>query len=322
MTANQTEILPDDLLGEILFAITLILSLVVCTANSLTIVVIWRTTTLRTLANLYVVSLASVDLLVGLFLVPLSLFILPSSRVRLYYRHIYLCVFINSFNVGMIANSLAHLTVISVDRYLYIVKPYLYQRLVSFRSVLCCIAVAWVVGLCYMIPPYFVFRNSPSASYCDATQLLPRWYLFYFTWTGYFTSACIILTMFIIVLRTAYKHQRRIHAWKVASSRVRDTGKQHSRSTYKSFKLFLTMFGAFFVCITPVVLCSGLDYVTRSPPWLYRCLIVLALFNSGMNFLVLILQNRQFRHQLWTLCKSLGSGHCLYPRKATIGSVC
>uniref|UniRef100_A0A2C9LHJ8 G-protein coupled receptors family 1 profile domain-containing protein n=1 Tax=Biomphalaria glabrata TaxID=6526 RepID=A0A2C9LHJ8_BIOGL len=222
MTDNQTEILPDDLLGEVLFANTLILSLVVCTTNSLTIVVIWRTTTLRTLANLYVVSLASVDLLVGLFLVPLSLFILPSSRVRLYYRHIYLCVFINSFNVGMIANSLAHLTVISVDRYLYIVKPYLYQRLVSFRSVLCCIAVAWVVGLCYMIPPYFVFRNSPSASYCDATQLLPRWYLFYFTWTGYFTSACIILTMFIIVLRTAYKHQRRIHAWKTVSSSALD----------------------------------------------------------------------------------------------------
>ncbi|KAH9523320.1 hypothetical protein Btru_066379 [Bulinus truncatus] len=311
---NSVKTETNEYLDVIMFVVTLSLFLVICSSNTLTIIGVCRTPRLRTLANMYVVSLAAVDFLLGLALVPMSLFMLPSTRVTLYYHYIHLCVFINGFNVGMMGNSLIHMTVISIDRYLYIVKPYFYQRVITVHSVVGLIASSWAMALVISSIPYFVFHSNGTACYCDATQLLPRWYMFYSTWSLYFPWAFIILVMYLLVVRTAVNQNRRIkagHMMPVHSNRTREI---LSKSSLKSIKFFVTVFGAFFVCVTPIVLCMGIDYIDSVPPWLYRCLIVLALMNSAMNFFILTKQNRQFRSELFKLVS------CLYVQISSIDS--
>ncbi|GFR73399.1 D(2) dopamine receptor [Elysia marginata] len=69
-----------------------------------------------------------------------------------------------------------------------------------------------------------------------------------------------------------------------------------NKGTMKSIKFFLTVFGVFLVCGTPTVVVMGLDYHYSVPSTVYRFLTIIAVSNSGMNFIIYAAMNRQFRH--------------------------
>ena len=68
-----------------------------------------------------------------------------------------------------------------------------------------------------------------------------------------------------------------------------------SKATMKSIKFFLTVFGCFFCCITPMVIVLAVDIYIKVAGALYRFLNVVALLNSGMNFIIYSAMNKQFR---------------------------
>ncbi|KAK3732501.1 hypothetical protein RRG08_030701 [Elysia crispata] len=278
--------------------ITLCLALFITSANATTVVAIWRTPALRTLANTYVCSLACVDFVVGLVCVLLALFLLPPVRLELFFKHIEVCSLFQGTIVGMSALSAIHMTLIAVDRYLYIIKPYFYQRVINFRVVAIFLAIAWGVGLIISFLPQFIAKPYGEVPLCDITQRQPIWYTFY-TCTVLFGVLCVVnVIMYSIILNAAAKQRKAVRA-NVPISHQNGKGQGNSsnisKGTMKSIKFFLTVFGVFLVCGTPTVVVMGLDYYSRVPSQVYRFLNVVAVANSGMNFIIYAAMNKQFR---------------------------
>jgi hypothetical protein len=178
---NEKELDENTALDVLLCTVACLLLVFVCTGNALTIAAILQTPSLRTLANTYVASLAVADFVVGLTLVLLALFLLPTTRIHLFYRFINLCVLMQGFMIGMSAVSAIHMAIISVDRYLYISHPYFYQRVVNIIIMMTCVGGAWTFGIVYSLLPQLIYNPYGDIPLCDVTEVLPIEYLFYST---------------------------------------------------------------------------------------------------------------------------------------------
>ncbi|GFR73397.1 beta-1 adrenergic receptor [Elysia marginata] len=195
-----------------LSVMALFLALFITSANATTIMAIWRTPALRTLANTYVCSLACADFIVGLVCVLLALFMLPPVRLELFYKHIEVCSLFQGTTIGMSALSAIHMTLIAVDRYLYIIQPYFYQRVVTLRVISVFICMAWVIGLVLSFLPQFTTVPYGDVPLCDITARQPVWYTFY-TCTVLFSALCVVnLIMYSIILHAAGKQRRAVRA--------------------------------------------------------------------------------------------------------------
>ena len=99
-----------------LFLMALCLAIFIISANATTILTIWRTPALRTLANTYVCSLACADMVVGMICILMALFMLPPVRLELFFKHLGVCLLFQGTIIGMSIVSAIHMTLIAIDR--------------------------------------------------------------------------------------------------------------------------------------------------------------------------------------------------------------
>ena len=97
-------------------------------------------------------------------------------------------------------------------RYLYIIKPYFYQRVINFRVVAIFLAIAWGFGLIISFLPQFIAKPYGEVPLCDITQRQPIWYTFY-TCTVLFGVLCVVnVIMYSIILNAAAKQRKAVRA--------------------------------------------------------------------------------------------------------------
>ncbi|CAL1547237.1 unnamed protein product, partial [Lymnaea stagnalis] len=292
-TQNCTELSLVTLVDVSLFIFACLLAAFICAGNALAICAIWKTPSLRTLPNMYVASLAFADFVVGLGCVLLALFLLPPTRVALFFRYINLCVLMQGLNLGMTAVSVCHMALISVDRFLYITRPYLYDRVLKPRRAVVVLAAIWLFGVVYSFLPQFIYKPYGPQPLCDVTLVLPIGYLFYSSSSIYFSLVVVIMAMYSVILHTAFRQQKAITA--ITHNIAGINGELFVRTSLRSVKFFIIVFGVFFICLTPVVCCMAVDYYVNVPGDIYRLLNLLALTNSGMNFVIFAVLKKQFR---------------------------
>lgn len=97
--------------------------------NGLVIIVFGKERKLRRRTNYYIVSLATADLLVGLFAIPFA--ILASIGLP---TNLYACLFTVSVLVVLCTISIFCLVAVSVDRYWAILHPMRYSRTVRTKT--------------------------------------------------------------------------------------------------------------------------------------------------------------------------------------------
>ncbi|RUS86893.1 hypothetical protein EGW08_005372 [Elysia chlorotica] len=288
-----------------MFFIALSLALFILAANLSTILAIWLTPGLRTMANSYVCSLACADLVVGAVCVLLAIYLLPPFRVGWFDKYEVMCSLLNGLNIGMTVVSAFSMTLIAVDRYIYITKPYFYQRKINFRVIGVSVTSVWLAGLVVAFLPQFIATYHPQ---CHITGRLPVWYLFYLCTFCYILTCAVNIALYSIILQVAHKQRKAVVAIRASvqtpepgdGSRANSRGPKQiiSKGSMKSIKFFLTVFGCFFCCITPMVLILALDIYVPVPAPIYRLFNVLALINSAMNFLIYAGMNAQFRRAI------------------------
>ncbi|GFO49565.1 beta-1 adrenergic receptor [Plakobranchus ocellatus] len=199
-----------------MFLFALCLAAFITSANATTIVAIWRTPALRTLANIYVCSLACADFVVGAMCVLLALFQLPPLKDKWFDRSDGLCSFFYGMNVGMTATSTSNMTLIALDRYLYIVRPFFYERVINTLVISIFISVSWTLGLIIALMPQFVARPSSEKPLCEISSRLPIWYLFYLCTSLYVLTCFVNIILYSCILRASAR-QRKAIAVNVAS---------------------------------------------------------------------------------------------------------
>ncbi|XP_005098819.1 melanopsin-like [Aplysia californica] len=261
--------------------------------NIITIMAIRRTPSLHTNPNLYMFSLAVSDVLVGATAIFLGSFVNPTVQDRVTSTFPYLASLAVTF--GMVSLSFAHMAVIAVDRYIYIGKPYLYERCITRRVIFFQILCLWVSGAVYTIAPMIVYREV-NVGFCILIDLPPE-YTLYAIGIAYFILLVVVLIAYYKIARVVLQHRRSIANQTISLDRTGEDLRNRKRQTsaLKSVRFFAVVFGFFFGFTLPTVFCMYIESVVDLPYELYAFLIFIAPANSSMNTLVFALMNKEFR---------------------------
>jgi hypothetical protein len=115
-------------------------------ANTLVLVATWRERSLHQPNKYFISCLAVADLLVGMILAPLKVYILNLGIESFGSMSIHLCRFMTWIDSFALAASIYTLTFIGFDRYLKISKPLQYKSRITTSKSLKIIFIIWLIS--------------------------------------------------------------------------------------------------------------------------------------------------------------------------------
>lgn len=209
-----------------------LLSFLVILGNSLIIIVFTRNNKLRTATNLFFVSLAVSDLVVGAVSIPSWMYILlydlnhsTQSAPNLLFRKVY-----TFLDICSALTSIAHLTIISIERNIAISKP-LRHRVMPRWYYYCAIAATWAYGL--VIAGIFV-SDIKLAMWWKYKGLLS-------TIGGFFLPLLIIICMYANIYKSVKLFNIRRRSYSISSLQKKV---HHERTTAKTVLIVTGLFVA------------------------------------------------------------------------------
>jgi len=125
------------------------LALLTCVGNAMVIHAIRTEKSLRKVSNLFIMSLAVADLVVGVFVMPFSAAYVLTDR---WYLGDWMCDAWLSIDYTASTASILNLFVLSLDRYWSITSPLKYLRQRTKRRASFMIAAAWLLSLLWILP--------------------------------------------------------------------------------------------------------------------------------------------------------------------------
>lgn len=140
-------IMADSGLGFISIAVGTTLGgiiLATIVGNILVVVAVSSNKVLHTVSNIFIVSLSLADLLVG------TVVMIPAMLNEIYGRWILapeFCSIWVSFDVMLTSASILNVSLISLDRYLVIMRPLRYKSLMSTTKALVLLSVIWFIAI-------------------------------------------------------------------------------------------------------------------------------------------------------------------------------
>lgn len=216
----------------ILFIIGILLSVLVIILNTVVTLTILSSIKLRSLTtNIFLLNLSIADFLSGCsFLYPCVMNILVEyaiinynssllTRLNLIRNHHYICLIAYAFIMSGMLMSVSILLSISIDKYIYIFKPYAYQKIITKRRCLFWISILWLISIFIGLLPLLGWNkmkkcSSSKRGLCSSnTCLIDR----VFT-TGYCSlfatisllAAIVILYIYVRIFFLARDHLMKI----------------------------------------------------------------------------------------------------------------
>lgn len=233
MNHNECEKYTNEVRRKfILFIIGIILSVLVIILNTIVTLTILNSTKLRSfITNIFLVNLSIADFLSGCsFLYPCVMNILVEyaivnynslllTRLNLIRNNYYICLIAYAFIMSGMLMSVSILLSISIDKYIYIFKPYSYQKIITKRRCLFWISSLWLISILIGLLPLLGWNkikqcSSNKQGLCSSnTCLIDR----VFT-TGYCSlfatisllAAIVILYIYVRIFFLARDHLMRI----------------------------------------------------------------------------------------------------------------
>ncbi|KAK7100394.1 adenosine receptor A2b-like [Littorina saxatilis] len=187
------------------YAIRIVFSVLMVLVNTLVLLTLGTTPSLRCPTNLVIGSLAVTDLLVGL-LSPAGLVIeLQIVEVPLLCRMGYASV------MALSSVSINHLLFVSIDRYLLIGKPLRYGSLVTRRRVWAFIVICWVWAVALSVPFLLGLSINPDwDGECRAELMYPLWFIILLTLLHFVLPFLVMLYVHIKIFIVARRQQKAV----------------------------------------------------------------------------------------------------------------
>ena len=204
----------------------------------------------KTATSYLVGNLALADLLVCLTFYPIWIIEFIQTILNIHSDQDLFCKFSRSTIWSLLFASVATLLAITVDRYLYIVKPLKYLLIVTKRRVFEAIFLIWLTSCCLHVVFYVHWRkfDSKLRSYCFISND-------FFTLINIFVGCIPLIVIFVLnfqILNVARKQRKRILAGETVTV---DVNEQSTKRTLIGKVRFLVGFkAAKTFCILVIVL--------------------------------------------------------------------
>lgn len=182
--------------------------------NSIVIYVISRDKKLKSKSNYHILSVATADLLIGLFGIPLGVVavrFLFAFYIKIYLNLFYcekgltgaphdfqLCLLLNSFLLAVFAVSMFSLVAVSFDRCWAVCYPVTYHvRDTSMTKLI--ILFCWVFGIFFGFLPSFGWNSGKFEDKCDLRVIADFNYLLFICVAIAFMSTAAIIVLYLLI---------------------------------------------------------------------------------------------------------------------------
>lgn len=206
----------DDVSAQTVVKATILVIIITSAVvgNTLVIISVARFDKLRIMANTFIVSLATADLLVAVLVMPFN----ASQEIaeRWLFTE-FICDLFNANDVLFCTASLLHLCCISMDRYIAITDPFGYDRRMTHRRVAITLAVVWTASTLLSHVPvhsqWYVDEKHPKSvenGTCFFMVNMP--YGIVSSSVSFWTPALVMVFTYIKIYREAQRQEKLIEA--------------------------------------------------------------------------------------------------------------
>ncbi|KAJ8922691.1 hypothetical protein NQ315_007724 [Exocentrus adspersus] len=268
--------------------LTIMIMVVGVLGNLLTIVALLRHSKLRTVAAAFIASLCISDLLFCFLVLPFS----ASQFFHGTWIHgDVLCIMIPTLRYGSVGVSLMSVASISVNRYILIAWPHMYQQIYTKLKVALYIGLIWAFSYGLQVPTLLgkwgVYGMDERLGTCsikkDEHGRSSKTALFII---GFALPCVIIVICYAKIYWVVRKSHKRLQQ--------HNTGNKYKRSEMKITKMVLVIFVCFVVCYLPITVVKIFDTEVNHAT-LHVVGYLLIYLSSCVNPVVYVTMNRQYR---------------------------
>uniref|UniRef100_A0A8C9SIC0 Adrenoceptor alpha 2C n=1 Tax=Scleropages formosus TaxID=113540 RepID=A0A8C9SIC0_SCLFO len=174
--------------------------------NVLVVIAVLTSRALKPPQNLFLVSLASADILVATLVMPFSL---ANELMGYWFFGKVWCDIYLALDVLFCTSSIVHLCAISLDRYWSVTQAVEYNLKRTPRRVKCMIVVVWLISAVISFPPLISMdRNTDNIDHPQCELNDETWYILSSS-IGSFFAPCIIMILVYIRIYQVAKTRRR-----------------------------------------------------------------------------------------------------------------
>ncbi|XP_030852764.1 dopamine receptor 2-like [Strongylocentrotus purpuratus] len=283
------------------FVFDIVIAVVILIGNTLVILSVARTPSLRSQNNIFLASLAVVDFLLATICIPLDIVVGLGFKPDV---SPWACLTLSAVIGTMVFLTILHITVVAFDRFLAITSPFTYQQTMTNGRVACFIAGIWLITL-VLSSTAFAWNNVHEFYYtaCDLLYIQGKGYRIMIVVLIMFVPLTLMSYWYFRIYRVARSHRRRI----AALERVLET-KAFARAKYastlkKDLKAAVTLmlvFGLFIIGWLPASFMTIIDVIVPDVRldeiYIYELICFkIAFSNSAINPMIYAARSMDFR---------------------------
>ncbi|CAF91577.1 unnamed protein product, partial [Tetraodon nigroviridis] len=193
--------------------------------NVLVVVAVFTSRALRAPQNLFLVSLASADILVATLVIPFSL---ANEVMGYWYFGSTWCSLYLALDILFCTSSIVHLCAISLDRYWSVTKAVSYNRKRTPKRIKAMISIVWLISIVISSPPLLMTQKEEALTRVEgesATQwqecllISQTWYILSSCLVSFFAPGLIMILVYCKIYRVAKQRASTVFVAKNAMER-------------------------------------------------------------------------------------------------------
>ena len=299
------------------YAIVVVFSVI---GNSLVITVFKLNTNgkLRTVNNMFIVSMAAGDLLLTLGSTPerITRILVSDQWIVEGNLGIFLCKTVNYLEKLCMNVSILHLSMVAIDRFLVVFYPR--KKIITKKRALRIIIIAWLASAGYCAPLFYYANllEKDGRLFCKTRQFFDGWRVWYLV----FLSLLVITLLLVVVLYAAIAV--RFSRNKTPGERITFKSRMGARINSRVLKMVAMIVFAFYCCFLPYwigwVFCSyHFSNLICNDTYVYISIFLLYA-NSAINPVIYSFFNENFQIGFRLLFRRLCGCSCTKEKSSSL----